>query len=1149
MASIFNEENSIVLEAARRMVSLGSEAAQLSILGKQSKTQDEKINKILKLLTAYRRKDDMSTDDLESILYDLRGLTDTDIFPTISPIVGQSLVYLVNNETGSTTLQIQNNSSNLPNRSILNFYTLLQAVDDGTGINVGLIPGTDGYVLTMDSGIAQWMPASGGGHDIFNGVDVSALTTRDNLRFSNGLTASDNDPDTDVKLGGNLVDATTTIDINEKILQFIGSGVSQFFVNMEGSFNVLTGDVSTITSSTSVDLRMYDDSSYITFNPSTLDLYASTNITLDAAQIDIDGATINLGVTNANALYIGGTALESIIVSNKYGAYYPFFVEGDPLYFKGIEYDNDYSANYSIRSLIDKGYADATYAPIAGSFWSLASGGTLTGNNTITMGANTITFTGNRVSFTPDATVAGINVGTIASNPSSTIVGDLWYRTSDGTYWGRHGGGTDVVAFAGNVATNQIPYSTGSGSGRLAGSTQLTFQTSLSVGLQVANIVGITQQAQAASWAKALTVTPGAHTSMTAATEFVSNDFAGASQQWLAGTVATQRFNYFRGFTVTGASATNTITNAYTLYVDSPVAGTNAAITNNFSAGFAGNVAFYDAAGANLNYLQVVGATFRIRGASTTVIYSGANTLATFSARNLTIGQASASSGWTGALTITPGLFSSITASTELVGNDFQGNTWEWLAGTVATQRFNYFRGFTVTGASATATFTNAYTLYVDPPVAGTNATITNNWAAGFAGNVQLVNASSLYVGTTGNSIVQIFGTAGTLLSQSWQWYSNNTTMELIISRGATAIGLRVGASTAQSLNTADYTGMQIGGNLSATFSSGSGTTIWSQVKPTHNYTGTYTGTVIGYDYNPTITSLTGATHYAFRSTSGGVLLAGGLTTADAGATITASTKLDVRGISSGNIFVGKSNGGTQRFVLTDGGSLIHNETAVFGNTAVDADSTVTINQNKSLNGIRIDGAALTSSAPSGVYDIATWTTTTASSDTYYKLYLSGTINATNGAHRFNGVFVNPTFTALSSDAIGFGYQPTVTSVLGNNIALWADNGGLTFNGKTSPSQITSNQNDYNPTGLHHNLHIRLNSDASRDITGIVAGINGEMLVLHNIGSFNIVLKDESGSSSAANRLALNADITLLPDQSIWLWYDSTSTRWRAINA
>lgn len=1067
MAAIFLEENSIVLAAANKMVSLGKEAAERVVAGRESKSQDKTIDQILKLLTVYRNKESLSTDDLESILYDLKGLSEADSFPTISPIVGQELVYLVNEESGTGTLQIQNNSSDLPIRSTLNFYTILQAVDAGGKTNVGIIPGTDGYVLTMDSGIAQWMPASGGGHDIFNGVDVSALTTRDNLRFSNGLTASDNDPDTDVKLGGNLVDATTTIDINEKILQFIGSGVSQFFVNMEGSFNVLTGDVSTITSSTSVDLRMYDDSSYITFNPSTLDLYASTNITLDAAQIDIDGATINLGVTNANALYIGGTALESIIVSNKYGAYYPFFVEGDPLYFKGIEYDNDYSANYSIRSLIDKGYADATYAPISGgTYWSLASGGTLTGNNTITGTGYTLKGIWNGLAnaqtngyglWLANTTAAASGAANQQWSPSLVLEGQGWSG----------GGATQSIKFV--VTTIPVSGQTG----------ELLISSSVNGGANVSRL---------------------------------------------------------------GIGASSSISFYQSGY------GTWSVSTGAVVSGDSGDAEFVHAA----NYGFIFSPSNYVSGGSLTLNRLGNLLLGprgSAPAAKWEVTQGALSSAWLPSLKVTPGAHTSMTAATEFVSNYFAGASQQWLAGTVATQRFNYFRGFTVTGASATATFTNAYTLYVDPPVAGTNATITNNWAAGFAGNVQLVNASSLYVGTTGNSIVQIFGTAGTLLSQSWQWYSNNTTMELIISRGATAIGLRVGASTAQSLNTADYTGMQIGGNLSATFSSGSGTTIWSQVKPTHNYTGTYTGTVIGYDYNPTITSLTGATHYAFRSTSGGVLLAGGLTTADAGATITASTKLDVRGISSGNIFVGKSNGGTQRFVLTDGGSLIHNETAVFGNTAVDADSTVTINQNKSINGIRIDGAALTSSSPSGVYDIATWTTTTASSDAYYKLYLSGTINATNGAHRFNGVFVNPTFTALSSDAIGFGYQPTVTSVLGNNIALWADNGGLTFNGKTSPSQITSNQNDYNPTELHHNLHIRLNSDASRDITGIVAGINGEMLVLHNIGSFNIVLKDESGSSSAANRLALNADITLLPDQSIWLWYDSTSTRWRAINA
>lgn len=105
----------------------------------------------------------------------------------------------------------------------------------------------------------------------------------------------------------------------------------------------------------------------------------------------------------------------------------------------------------------------------------------------------------------------------------------------------------------------------------------------------------------------------------------------------------------------------------------------------------------------------------------------------------------------------------------------------------------------------------------------------------------------------------------------------------------------------------------------------------------------------------------------------------------------------------------------------------------------------------------------------------------------------------------------------------------------------------VTLSGVISPTQITSNQNDYSPTGLSTSAVLRLSSDASRDITGLAGGSSGRVLLLQNVGSFNIVLKDESGSSGAANRLALLADLTLLPDQAALLVYDSTSARWRAV--
>jgi len=101
--------------------------------------------------------------------------------------------------------------------------------------------------------------------------------------------------------------------------------------------------------------------------------------------------------------------------------------------------------------------------------------------------------------------------------------------------------------------------------------------------------------------------------------------------------------------------------------------------------------------------------------------------------------------------------------------------------------------------------------------------------------------------------------------------------------------------------------------------------------------------------------------------------------------------------------------------------------------------------------------------------------------------------------------------------------------------------------GSTSPTQITSNQNDYNPTGLSSVAVLRLSSDAARDITGLAGGASTRRIVLANTGSFAITLKDESSSSSAANRFALSADAVIAVDESVELLYDGTSSRWRTV--
>lgn len=106
---------------------------------------------------------------------------------------------------------------------------------------------------------------------------------------------------------------------------------------------------------------------------------------------------------------------------------------------------------------------------------------------------------------------------------------------------------------------------------------------------------------------------------------------------------------------------------------------------------------------------------------------------------------------------------------------------------------------------------------------------------------------------------------------------------------------------------------------------------------------------------------------------------------------------------------------------------------------------------------------------------------------------------------------------------------------------------GLTrFDAVLSPSQITGNQNNYSPTGLEDANVLRLSTDASRNITGLVPGSqSGRLLLLFNVGSNDLVLKNESASSTAANRFAIGGDFTVTGGGGVVLWYDSTSSRWR----
>lgn len=105
---------------------------------------------------------------------------------------------------------------------------------------------------------------------------------------------------------------------------------------------------------------------------------------------------------------------------------------------------------------------------------------------------------------------------------------------------------------------------------------------------------------------------------------------------------------------------------------------------------------------------------------------------------------------------------------------------------------------------------------------------------------------------------------------------------------------------------------------------------------------------------------------------------------------------------------------------------------------------------------------------------------------------------------------------------------------------------GMMFINSATPSQITANQNNYQPS---KSTLLRLSTDASRNITGLKGGVRGRVLIIINVGSNNLVLQDENASSDAGNRIATHSggDITLGAEDGALLWYDVTSLRWRLI--
>jgi hypothetical protein len=190
--------------------------------------------------------------------------------------------------------------------------------------------------------------------------------------FSNGITESGGT----VKLGGTLTENTT-----------IAGGGFNFIVNNAPVINANA------------------TSSFVSTVSSVAGEYGRINITTSSSALSAAISTTNfsqVSATTTNVVISAKTINTDIItfivdpVADKIEA----TGQSD---FTGIRYFADYSANYTDRSLVDRGYI---------------------------LGSAKTYVAGSKQSFTPNATNAGINVGSITGDPSSPANGDIYYNST-----------------------------------------------------------------------------------------------------------------------------------------------------------------------------------------------------------------------------------------------------------------------------------------------------------------------------------------------------------------------------------------------------------------------------------------------------------------------------------------------------------------------------------------------------------------------------------------------------------------------------------------------------------------------------------------------------------------------------------------------
>jgi hypothetical protein len=395
--------------------------------------------------------------------------------------------------------------------------------------------------------------------------------------------------------------------------------------------------------------------------------------------------------------------------------------------------------------------------------WQLATGtfDTSTGVNT---------FHGSSHSFLNSISIAGSASTTFldmtdGSSAATSAANHGRIRYNDSTHqfeasvnngaWGSLAGSSGAVT---SVTNSDGTLTISPTTGAVVASIALGHANSWTGAQTFAGTAVVAQTASSGAPNPGLTITPGAHTALTAEHNSVLFDGSGTTQQFTAASApATQRSIYIRPVTYSATSSA-TITTAATVAISgAPVAGTNMTITNALSLWVAAGITKLDgsltltggATASGSNAFDLSGSTGAFKTSTGAATYGGSAN--TFNGTNtsgglVTIAPTAASSGTQGTLVLTGPASTSQTTTVEVNGAllDFSA-TRTWATGAITTQREVYIKAPTY-AFGGSSTITDAATLSISgPPIAGTNATLTRAWA---------IEWDSGLVGTKGNNSV-----------------------------------------------------------------------------------------------------------------------------------------------------------------------------------------------------------------------------------------------------------------------------------------------------------------------------------------------------------------------------------------------------------